>query len=245
MANSQRILLCCQMFLAVSSLIVCGAAGFVGTAATRTLHGQTCFPLRYASPLNNEEGNEAIKPPKKEYVNPNLNESAEEVETKTLYEILEAPATASRDELKKCYVEKAKLSHPDAQISNGGNSTELLDFNEVARAWGILGDSKLRQRYDRELRARAFSESAQRFANGSLERAVPAMADMMENVAVPFLRRTTATTLAVGQVVAKEVRDEKMTLSDTLKKAVQASQEVGRIMDSVDLNEKSKDYEAQ
>jgi len=246
MANTQRRLLCCQIFLVVSSLIVSGAVGFVGTEATRTTHSQTHLPLRYASPLNNDEENDAIKSPKKEYANPALKESAQEVETKTLYEILGAPATASRDELKKCYVEKAKLSHPDAQISYGSNSTEQLDFNEIAQAWNILGDSKLRKRHDRELQAQAFSESAQRFANENLERAVPAMADMMDNIAAPFLRRTTATTWAVGQVVAKEVTSyENVALSDTLKKAVQASQEVSRFMDSVDLSEKSKDFEDQ
>lgn len=208
---------------------------------TTYLHQTTS--LRYASPINNGNSEERFS---------NQNQAVNEVEeTKTLYEILGAPATATREELKKFYVMKAKLSHPDAQIANGYNknsnsTTEKLDFNEIAQAWSILGDDKLRRRYDRELRAQAFSESAQRFANENLERAVPAMANMVDNIAAPFIRRTTATTWAVGQAVAKEVTSQdNVQLSDTFKKAVQAGQEVGRFMDGVDLKEKSKDLESQ
>ncbi|CAJ1923858.1 unnamed protein product [Cylindrotheca closterium] len=225
-----------QLLLAVSSLLVSACFGFVGkelTLRTRNAH----LPLRYASPINNGDNQGSYSALK------------EEAKSKTLYEILGAPATATREELKKCYVKKAKLSHPDAQIANAGSNntiTDKLDFNEIAQAWNILGDDKLRRRYDRELRAQAFSESAQRFANENLERAVPAMANMVDNFAAPFLRRTTATTWAVGQAVAKEVSShENVELSDTWKKAVQAGQEVGRFMDGVDLKEKSKDLQSQ
>jgi len=223
-----------QFLLAVASLLVSAICGFVGTELRiRSVD----LPLRYASPINNGDDQ------------PQATYSAlkEEKQTKTLYEILGAPATATREELKKCYVTKAKLSHPDAQIAYGSNSTEnKVDFNDIAQAWNILGDDKLRRRYDRDLRAQAFSESAQRFANENLERAVPAMANMMDNIAAPFLRRTTATTWAVGQAVAKDVTSqENVVLSDTLKKAVQASQEVGKFMDGVDLKEKSKDLQSQ
>eukprot|EP00980_Cylindrotheca_fusiformis_P004675 scaffold992_cov116-Cylindrotheca_fusiformis.AAC.10 len=169
-------------------------------------------------------------------------------DTRTLYEILGAPATANRTELKKCYVALAKLSHPDAQISRmdpqqqsmEAMANSKLDFNEIAQAWRILGDAKLRKRYDRELRAQAFAESAQRFTNENLERAVPVVASMMDRMAAPFLRRTTATTWAVGNAVAQG-RGSGWT--DAFQKAVQAGQEAGRFIDSVELAEKSLELE--
>jgi curved DNA-binding protein CbpA len=182
----------------------------------------------------------------------------------TLYELLGAPPTATRVELKKCYVELAKLSHPDAQIansayssSNGNNNNDddIPDFGEIAAAWRVLGDSKTRKRYDRDLRAKEFSEYAQRFANERLERAVPAVAAMMDKVAVPFLRRTTATTWAVGQAVAKGVtqmsqkpmngnnsekdQNKSIAIADALLNAIQAGQQAGRVIDTIELNEKS------
>jgi DnaJ-class molecular chaperone len=122
---------------------------------------------------------------------------------KTLYEILRVEATATRQEIKKQYFQLAKLSHPDAKInSNNSRQDDEIDFQEIAEAWRILGNSKLRRRYDRELRAKEWSENAQRFTNERLEKAVPVALDMMDKVAVPFLRRTTATTWAVGQAIA-------------------------------------------
>lgn len=164
-------------------------------------------------------------------------------EDRTLYEILGAPATATRAELKMKYVKLAKLSHPDAQISrNSGleslGTSNIPDFNEIASAWRILGDAKLRKRYDRDLRAKAFAEAAERFASKNLEKAAPAVASMMDNVAVPFLRRTTATTLAVGQALSKN-EGSKGGLTDAFKKAVQAGQNAGRFVDSMELSEKS------
>ena len=175
---------------------------------------------------------------------------------KTLYEILGAPATATRAELKKCYVELAKVAHPDAQISRNSNNnnnnpegtstnnSSVPDFNDIASAWRILGDAKLRKRYDRELRAKAFSEAAERFASENLEKAAPAVASMMDNVAVPFLRRTAATTSAVSQAFSKRSDDERAGgLTDAFKKAVQASQDAGRYVDSIELAEKSQQLE--
>ena len=125
---------------------------------------------------------------------------------RTLYEILEAPPTATRSELKQCYVKLAKATHPDAMIGNGVDSTDRRpDFSDVASAWRVLGDTKLRKRYDRELRAKEFSENAQKFANEKLEQGFSDAAEMLNNVAIPFIRKTTATTWAVGQAVAKGV----------------------------------------
>ena len=74
-----------------------------------------------------------------------------------------------------------------------------------------------------------------------------------QKVAVPFLRRTTATTVAVGQAVAqgiantnKEDNDSKKkrdVVADTLINAVEAGQKAGRAIDSIELTEKSLELE--
>jgi len=74
------------------------------------------------------------------------------------------------------------------------------------------------------------------------------MAEMMDKVAVPFLRRTTATTWAVGQAVAAGVSDvtskqENVKWQDAFVKAVQAGRQAGRVIDSMELEEKSKELD--
>jgi len=78
---------------------------------------------------------------------------------RTLYEILESPPTATTRQLRQNYVRLAKRMHPDA-IGAGASSREgAAEFSEVAAAWRILGDAKQRLRYDRQLKAKEFSDS--------------------------------------------------------------------------------------
>ena len=116
---------------------------------------------------------------------------------RTLYEFLNAPQTATRSELRQQYIQLAKLSHPDAQIS-GATYSSAPDFGEVAKAWSVLGDAKTRKRYDRELRAKELSARAEDF----IDRAGPAVAKALDDIAIPFLRQTVVTTWAVGNAVA-------------------------------------------
>lgn len=199
---------------------------------------------------------------------------------RTLYEVLGADPADTRAQLKKQYAVMARLSHPDAKIRRtvGGGDDEqeegAVDFQEVAEAWRILGDSKLRRRYDRELQAKAWSEKAQRYTNERLERAVPVALDMMDKVAFPFLRRTTATTFAVGHAIATglsgnnrnnsnaregrnnqganggqkdgsfaERNNSPESLTEAFMSAIEAGQQAGRVIDSLELNEKSDDLE--
>jgi hypothetical protein len=179
----------------------------------------------------------------------NLN-SAMRRRGKTLYEVLDASPTATRAELKKKYVEMAKLSHPDAQIGMDG-LIDAPDFGEVAAAWRVLGNSKSRKRYDRELQYKEWAEFASNFANEKMEEAVPAVARIMDNLALPFLRRTAATTVAVSQVVSsiaktvdsssrgKAQNENKNSITDAFMNAVRAGQKAGRAIDTLELNEKS------
>lgn len=65
-----------------------------------------------------------------------------EADKKSLYEILGIDATASKEDIKKAYHEKAQETHPDKQ---GGSQEKFL---EVSRAYKILSDEEKRQRYD-------------------------------------------------------------------------------------------------
>jgi curved DNA-binding protein CbpA len=135
----------------------------------------------------------------------NANDNKNNTE-RTLYAVLQVETTATREEIKKSYFRLAKMSHPDALIDRQQNGDEsTIDFQEIAEAWKILGNSKLRKRYDRELKAKEWSLKAQAYTNERLEQAVPVVAEMMDTIAVPFLRKTTATTWAVGQAIATGV----------------------------------------
>jgi DnaJ-class molecular chaperone len=154
----------------------------------------------------------------------------------------------------------AKLSHPDAQIGSAevrsrshDEDEQAPDFGEVAAAWRILGDSKSRKRYDRELQYKEWAAFASKYANEKMEEAVPAVARIMDDLALPFLRRTAATTVAVSQVVsniAKTVdsssssrdapqNENKNLITNTFMNAVRAGQKAGRAIDTLELNEKS------
>mmetsp|Transcript_67286 Transcript_67286/g.75384 ORF Transcript_67286/g.75384 Transcript_67286/m.75384 type:complete len:570 (+) Transcript_67286:55-1764(+) len=132
------------------------------------------------------------------------NNSKDEQKELTLYEILGTSQTATRSELKSQYITLAKKSHPDAQLGKEkeGIDDETVDFQEIAEAWRTLGNPKSRRKYDRELKAKEWGEKAQRLTNERLEQAAPVAMKIMDNIAVPFLRRTTATTWAVGKAIA-------------------------------------------
>jgi hypothetical protein len=230
-----------QAFLFVFSLSMWRASSFMGREF-RIHEPQQAGPVVLSESRKSWEG--ASEDDKETFPEEAIMaEPVEDKDSRTLYEILGAPATATRAELKKRYIELAKISHPDSQISSDATTSQDVDFNEIAQAWRFLGDTKLRKRYDRELRAQAFTESAQRFTNANLERAAPAVASMMDKVAAPFFRRTTATTWAMGHAVAQGVSHENGNLTDAFKKAVHAGQVAGRFIDGVELAEKSQRLE--
>ena len=73
---------------------------------------------------------------------------------RTLYDILGAVPTATKEELKRQYIVMAKLTHPDALISRPKNECIIEtfpDFTEVADAYQILSNPVERKKYDRTL----------------------------------------------------------------------------------------------
>ena len=84
------------------------------------------------------------------------------LKTKTLYESLQISPTATRAEIKKSYLNLAKVTHPDAllQIGMVNNDETEQRFVEISQAWKVLGDTQSRRRYDRELQAKGISSKA-------------------------------------------------------------------------------------
>jgi len=62
------------------------------------------------------------------------------------YEVLGVSKTASVDEIKKAYRQKAIQYHPD---KNPGDKAAEEKFKEAAEAYSVLGDEQKRSRYDR------------------------------------------------------------------------------------------------
>ena len=62
----------------------------------------------------------------------------------TYYDILGVSKEASKDEIKKAFREKSKLTHPD----KGGNEE---DFKKINEAYNTLSDENLKSKYDNDL----------------------------------------------------------------------------------------------
>jgi curved DNA-binding protein CbpA len=159
--------------------------------------------------------------------------NADKVTQQTLYDILGASPTDSKAELKKQYVALAKKWHPDAvQVRAEG---EARDFSEIASAWNILSNEKTRLAYDRNLKAQRLTEDIARYVG---QRAVPVTelsVKALEKVALPFLRRTTATTLASMQAAIQN--------KGNWGEAVSAAKRAGQAIDKMELQEKAAELE--
>jgi curved DNA-binding protein CbpA len=108
---------------------------------------------------------------------------------RSLYDILGTAPTASLDELKSQYKALARLQHPDVVGPGNGDG-----FIEIAAAYQILKDPVKRRQYDRSLRAASLTNSITQYINETS--IVPNAVSMLEDIALPLLRKTTATTLA-------------------------------------------------
>lgn len=67
------------------------------------------------------------------------------------YKILGVPKTATPQEIKTAYYDKAKTYHPDTHKGSGSNST-AMKFQQISEAYEILGDNEKRKLYDAKFR---------------------------------------------------------------------------------------------
>jgi len=117
----------------------------------------------------------------------------------------------SRSQIKRLYITLAKQTHPDSSTSTSTPTAaatairETDRFNEIARAWTVLSDPKTRRTYDRELAAQDFKADVVSKAGEMAREYGPSARKFYDDFAIPFLRRTTATTLAGWSALEKEV----------------------------------------
>lgn len=70
------------------------------------------------------------------------------MEEQNYYKLLGVNPTASSEEIKKAYRQKAIKSHPD---KNPSNQRSLEEFRRITKAYNILIDSESREEYDKTL----------------------------------------------------------------------------------------------
>jgi hypothetical protein len=73
------------------------------------------------------------------------------------YEVLGVSSSAGPKELRRAYLERARELHPDRYVDASGTQRADVErgMREVNEAWRILGDAKLKRRYDIEQGGRA------------------------------------------------------------------------------------------
>jgi len=171
-------------------------------------------------------------------------------EQRTLYEILNSPPNATREELKKQYILLARSLHPDAKIgllkSSDADSSPDIDFTEVAAAWRILSDRRQRQRYDRSLRAKEFADEVELAVSRFGADLVPTVRTIFDKVAMPFLRRTTDTTATMLSQAVTDlamINSTAMEFTNAISNAVRDSLNGGNEVKRSALLEKSRELD--
>jgi len=162
---------------------------------------------------------------------------------KTLYEVLRSHPTASRNEIRRQFAVLARETHPDALTSGEGNAA----FTEVSHAWNVLGNEKERRRYDRSLQAAEIKENVEKLAFQVGKTTGPAARKIFEDVALPFMKRTTATTMATFTAVASDISKSNSSGVDLVGHAVNAGLKAGvaasQILDAEELQAKGEELE--
>ena len=168
-----------------------------------------------------------------------------EIKTKrSLYEILRASRNATRTELKFQYITLAKETHPDALIGKQIKDVDTtVSFSEVAEAWKILSNPKNKRRYDRSLQTEVLADNFEEMAVKVSEQAGPSVMKIFERIAVPFFRRTAVTAVATFSAAAQDLvkaNGTKVDFGHAVSMALKAGSAAGRIVDGMELLEKSQ-----
>lgn len=188
-------------------LVLCSAFGeasafLVKPARIRCSSNSLCSrrgissSLSMASYIDNEDGTSVLSPTDK----------------RTLYDVLGANPSDTREELKKRYTSLAKICHPDAlliQELDGKNVSNVPDFTEIAAAWRVLSDKKQRKRYDRSLRAEEFSDNILNWMGDMAKQAAPVV-ESFGSAAHSMFMKTTASTVAGVRAAATEVNRDRL-----------------------------------
>lgn len=164
---------------------------------------------------------------------------------RTCYDILGVAQDAPRELIKQRYVQLVREYHPDAQIGKPDHEKvpEQL-FREIASAWKILSNKRERMRYDRSLQATALANDISAFVSTMGQQAGPPARRIFEELAVPFLRRSAATTVASFTAVSNNLKNgTNVNLGNAVVSAIQAGQIASSVVDSIELLEQADDLE--
>lgn len=110
---------------------------------------------------------------------------------KDLYGILDADPTMTKSQIKQRYLSLAKRSHPDSAAYD-----PALSFNEISAAYQTLSDDKSRKRYDRQVAAEEFKGDVVAYASEVAKEYGPVARKLYDEWALPWIKRTTAGTVA-------------------------------------------------
>lgn len=124
----------------------------------------------------------------------------------TLYQILNSNPDDSRSEIKKNYIKLVRTSHPDALLGKSNESTDE-EFRRITDAWKSLSDPLTRKRYDRTLRAQKFTEEVENVMGNMVDIAGPQFLNAFDNIALPLIRRSAATTVAGLNAVSRDIKN--------------------------------------
>ena len=72
--------------------------------------------------------------------------------SRTLYDVLGVRPAASADEMRRSYLQRARLLHPDRHVDAGTARRAEVErqMQELNAAWDVLGDPRRRRRYDEQ-----------------------------------------------------------------------------------------------
>lgn len=159
-----------------------------------------------------------------------------------LYAVLGGDASMSKTELKRLYISLAKETHPDSATYNEQSDDR---FNTISQAWTVLSDPKTRRAYDRELAAQRLSEDVVSKASDIAKEYGPAAKSFYEELALPFVKRATASTVAGWSAASENKADEEDDIGKTFARVLEAGLNASRQVDGADLKQKSADLREQ
>jgi len=162
-----------------------------------------------------------------------------------LYKILGVAPNATKAQMRRKYVTLARTTHPDALIGKEDNKIDDpgAEFSKIARAYEVLSNNKSRKRYDRSLAAKDFTQNVEKAASAATETVVK---KVLDDFAVPFIKRTTATTIAGVTAAVETLSDGSgLDLGNAVFSAYKAGKRVNKMLDGEVLREKSDDLMSQ
>ena len=175
------------------------------------------------------------------------------IEGLDLYSILEVPPIASDEQIKAAYRHLVRLHHPDANPQRREEAE--ICIKQIIEAYGVLGDSEKRARYDnaRRLGALQNAESAHQSAHARAQGEPESLMGRVRwTLAIDSHEFAAKLGLADAVLLEMEGRDavpatpvQKRTFTNLCRQAAQKLDDQGRHSDAADLRADLRRKDAQ